>query len=136
MNTKEVYPHIELTEKIIGAAFEVHNKLGGGFVEKVYENALAAELRKQGHFVEQQKPVSVQYKDESVGEFVADMIVDETVLLEIKAVKFLTGEYESKLIHCLKAAGIEVGLLLNFGESVQVKRKIFTPKSQPSVNNP
>jgi GxxExxY protein len=135
MNPKETYPHVELTEKIIGAAYEVHNKLGGGFVEKVYENALAAELRKRGHAVQQQKPMTVEYEGESVGEFAADMIVDETVLVEIKAVKALTNEYELKLIHYLKTSRIEVGLLLNFADSVQVRRKIFTPKSQPSVNN-
>ena len=128
MDTREAYPHKDLTENIIGAAFEVHNELGAGFVEKVYENALAIELRKQGFKVELQKPVGVEYQGESVGEFVADLIVGETVLVEIKSVKSLTPEYESKLIHYLKATGIEVGLLINFGESVEIRRKIYTPQ--------
>jgi GxxExxY protein len=107
--------------------------LGAGFVEKVYENALAIELRKRGLVVEQQKPVRVEYQGESVGEFVADLVVNGTVLVEIKSVKTLTLEYESKLIHYLKATGIEVGLLLNFGESVEVRRKIYTNERRPSA---
>lgn len=123
------YPHKELTEKIIGAAYRVHNELGGGFIEKVYENALAEELRAIGFSVEQQKPIEVYYKGKSVGEFAADMIVENLVLLEIKAVKTLTEEYEAKLLHYLKATGIEVGLLLNFSDSVQVRRKVLTKQS-------
>jgi GxxExxY protein len=126
MDAEVLYPHKDLTERIIGAAFDVHNELGAGFVEKVYENALAIELRKRALRVEQQKAVKVEYQGESVGEFVADLIVDNTVLVEIKSVKSLTPENESKLIHYLKATGIEVGLLINFGESVEVRRKIYT----------
>lgn len=134
MDANEIYPHKDLTEAIIGAAFAVHNELGCGFVEKVYENALAVELRTRGRTCEKQRPVNVSYHDESVGEFVADLIVDGIVLVEVKAVKSLTAEYESKLIHYLKATGIEVGLLINFGESVKVKRKVYTPPT--SVSNP
>lgn len=134
MNEQEKYPLKELTEKIIGAAYEVHNTLGSGFVEKVYENALSEELREHGLSVEQQKPVSVIYKGKSVGEFIADMIVEQKVLVEVKSVKMLTKDFDSKLIHYLKATGIEVGLLINFGESVQVHRKIYTPKQKQSVN--
>lgn len=133
MDAEVIYPHRDLTERIIGAAFDVHNELGAGFVEKVYENALAIELRKRGLVVEQQKPVRVEYQGESVGEFVADLVVNGTVLVEIKSVKTLTLEYESKLIHYLKATGIEVGLLLNFGESVEVRRKIYTNERRPSA---
>jgi GxxExxY protein len=128
MNEQEKYPLKELTEKIIGAAYEVHNTLGSGFVEKVYENALTEELREYGFLVEQQKPVSVIYKGKSAGEFIADMVVEKKVLVEVKSVKMLTKDFDSKLIHYLKATGIEVGLLINFGESVQVRRKINTPK--------
>ena len=129
MDAEVLYPHKDLTERIIGAAFDVHNELGAGFVEKVYENALAIELRKRGFKVEQQKPVRVEYQGESVGEFVADLIIDDTVLVEVKSVKSLTPENESKLIHYLKATGIEIGLLINFGESVDIRRKIYTPQS-------
>ncbi len=134
MSEREKYPLKELTEKIIGAAYEVHNTLGGGFVEKVYENALIEELREHGFIIEQQKPVSVLYKGKSAGEFIADMIVEKKVLVEVKSVKMLTKDFDSKLIHYLKATGIEVGLLINFGESVQVHRKIYTPKQKQSVN--
>ncbi len=126
MKTGDHYPHSDLTEKIIGAAFTVHNELGSGFVEKVYENALVIELRSNLIEVEQQVPVEVSYKGQPAGEFVADLVVDRKVLVEIKAVKALTHEFESKLIHYLKATGIEVGLLLNFGESVEVRRKIYS----------
>lgn len=129
MNTAEQYPHKDLTERIIGAAFEVHNELGGGFVENVYENALAVELRKKGLKVEQQIAVDVKYHGESVGVFVADVVVERLVLIEIKSVRTLLPEHESKLIHYLKATGTEVGLLLNFNESVQVRRKIYTAKT-------
>lgn len=132
---REKYPLKELTEKIIGAAYDVHNELGSGFVEKVYENALTAELRRQEYVVEQQKALTVSYKGESVGEFITDLIVEKKVIVEIKAVKSLTDDFDAKLIHYLKATGIEVGLLINFGESVQVHRKIYTPKPKQSVPN-
>lgn len=126
MEAKE-YPHKELTQKIIGAAYEVHNELGSGFVEKVYENALAFDLRSMGMNTEQQKPVTVNYKGTVAGEFIADLVVNNAVLLEIKAVKTITKEFESKLLHYLKATGINVGLIINFSNSVQVKRKVFCP---------
>ncbi len=142
MEKQEIYPHKELTEKIIGAAFRVHNELGSGFVEKVYENALAIELRKMSLKVEQQNPVIVNYKGESAGEFVSDLIVENVVLVETKAVKLLSSKFESKLIHYLKASGIEIGLLLNFSKSVEVKRKIysvsqskFSSKNHSSTSN-
>ena len=92
MEQGEDFPQKNLTEVIIGCAYEVHNRLGSGFVEKVYENGLAAELSRKGHKVEQQKPVSVSLKGEIVGEFVADMVVDEVVLVELKAVRAILKE--------------------------------------------
>jgi len=133
MAGKAEYPHQELTERIIGAAFIVHNELGGGFVEKVYENALALELRCMDYAVKQQPNASVFYRGQSVGDFQPDLIVEEKVLIDVKAVRMLTREFETKLIHYLKATGLEVGLLINFGESVQVRRKIFSRKNYPSV---
>lgn len=120
----ENYPLKELTEKIIAAAFKVHNTLGSGFVEKVYENALALELRQQGHSVEQQKKITVEYNANSVGYFAADCIVDDLVLLEIKSVKNIEQSFEHKLLHYLKATNLEVGLLINFGTSVSIHRKV------------
>lgn len=119
------YPHGGLTEVIIGAAFRVHNRLGHSFPEKIYENALAKELRDLGLKAEQQKPLTVNYGGEPIGGFAVDILVENKVVLEIKAVKTLESRYEEKLLHYLKISGLEVGLLLNFGTSVQIKRKVF-----------
>jgi len=115
----------ELTEKIIKAAYTVHNALGFGFLEKVYQNALAIELKKMGLDIGTESPISVYYEDKIVGQYVADIIVAKKVILELKAVKNLSEAYEVQLVNYLKATGIEVGLLINFGHSVHVKRKVF-----------
>lgn len=115
----------ELTEKIIGAFFRVYNQLGYWFAEKVYENALAIELRKQGLLVEQQKPISVYYDCLLVGEYFADIIVENVVIVELKAVRQLVNDHVSQLINYLKATPIEVGLLLNFGQKAEHIRKVF-----------
>lgn len=107
------YPHRELTEKVIGAAFEVHRELGHGFLEKVYEDALALELAKRGVTVVSQAPIEVRYKGEPLGAYFADLLVDGAVICEIKAVKTLAAEHEAQLLHYLKATGMKVGLLLN-----------------------
>jgi GxxExxY protein len=117
--------HSELTEKIIGAFFRVYNQLGYGFAEKVYENALAIELRKQCLLVEQQKPISVYYDSLLVGEYFADIIVENVVIIELKAVRQLANDHVSQLINYLKATPIEVGLLLNFGPKAEHIRKVF-----------
>lgn len=115
----------DLTEKIIKAAYTVHNVLGFGFLEKVYQNALIIELRKMGLNVLKEKPITVYYENEIVGEYIADVIVEDKVILELKAVKELAEIHEVQLVNYLKATGIEVGLLINFGHSVQIKRKVF-----------
>jgi len=115
----------DLTEKIIKAAYTVHNVLGFGFLEKVYQNALIIELRKMGLNVLKEKPITVYYENEMVGEYIADVIVEDKVVLELKAIKELAEIHEVQLVNYLKATGIEVGLLINFGHSVQVKRKVF-----------
>jgi GxxExxY protein len=131
------YPKKEITKKVIKAAFVVHNTLGSGFVEKVYENALAKELRATGLNVEQQKQMKVVYGGEPVGEFIADMLVENSVVVELKAVHTLEKSFEDKLLHYLKVSNLPVGLLLNFGtSSVQVRRKIYSAsyhKSEKSV---
>jgi GxxExxY protein len=119
------YLHGDLTEKIIGAAYDVHNVLGRGFLEKVYENALAFELRDRGLALETQVPLEVRYRGEVVGQFVADMIVEGKVVVEAKAAAALDGAHEAQLINYLKATGISIGLLINFGDKVQVKRRAF-----------
>ena len=120
------YPEKKLTESIIGAAFEVHNVLGAGFLEKVYRNALLKELKLRGHRAEAEVKIPVSYKGESVGDYYADVLVDERVILELKALAGLTGEHEAQLLNYLKATGLRIGLLLNFGtRKVQIKRKIL-----------
>lgn len=122
------YKQREITEKIIGAAYKVHNTLGSGFLEKVYQNSLAIELRMLGFDVEVEKLIAVHYRDEIVGNYVADIVADGKVILEIKAVKELSEVHEVQLVNYLKATGIEVGLLINFGRSVSIKRRIRDKK--------
>ncbi len=108
---------------IIASAFKVFNTLGSGYLEKVYENALRIELKKQGFSVEQQYPIPVYYEDEMVGDFFADLLVNDNLIIELKAVENLHSKHEAQLVNYLTATGIEVGLLINFGSSVVVKRK-------------
>ena len=116
--------HAELTEKIIACAYRVYNKMGFGFLESVYEKCLAIELSKSGLEVETQKPITVFYNREIVGEFLADILVDDTVILELKLVKKIAKAHEVQLVNYLVATGKEIGLLINFGEQkVEVKRK-------------
>jgi GxxExxY protein len=122
------YKHSEVTDLIIKAFFIVYNKLGYGFLEKVYENALMIELSKFGLMCVRQFPVEVFYDGQSVGNYFADIIVNGCVIIEIKAGNGLVEEHEAQLTNYLKATNIEVGLLLNFGKSPQVKRKVFSNK--------
>lgn len=112
----------DLTKKIIGCAYRVHNKLGPGFLEKVYENALRIELEKQGLGVKQQEPINVTYDGQVVGEYYADLWVDERIVVELKAAQALVKQHEVQLVNYLTATSINNGLLLNFGPSMQVLR--------------
>ena len=123
----------DLTQEIIGCAYKVHNALGAGFLEKVYENALRIELEKLGLDVKQQEPINVGYDGQIVGEYHADLWVDGHVVIELKAVQTLTQRHEVQLVNCLTATGIEDGLLLNFGSSVQVKRKFRQYKARDKL---
>lgn len=116
----------ELTNKIINCFYTVYNTLGYGFLEKVYENAMMIELRKQGIYAEKQKPIKVFYTDELVGEYFADIVVEDVIIVELKAAEFIIEEHELQLINYLKATEKEIGLLLNFGKKPEFKRKIFT----------
>ena len=118
--------HEEITKIIIGAAQEVHRELGFGFLEAVYGNALYKELTRKGLKCECQKPIDVYYKNEIVGHYVPDMIVEDVIIVELKAVTDLRPEHEWQLVNYLTACRKELGLLINFGHSVKVKRKIFT----------
>jgi len=125
-DTDGPYPHRELTEKIIGAAFEVHRALGPGFLEKVYETALVKELNNRGLAARAQAEIAVVYKGQPVGVYYADLVVNEAVICEIKAAGSIAPEHEAQLLHYLKATGTKVGLLLNFGSRrLEVKRMVF-----------
>ncbi len=127
------YLHQDLTEKIIKAYYNVYNELGYGFLEKVYENALMIELKSLGLNCEKQKPISVSFKGYNVGEYFADIIVENKVIVELKAAEGLIEEHEAQLLNYLKATEIEVGLLFNFGKKPQFKRKIFENIYKKSV---
>ena len=120
---EEKLVHKDLSYRIIGLAMQVHKELGHGFLEKVYENAMAEEFKVQGLSFEQQRPLLVNYKGNTVGEYFADFIVAEKVIVELKAIEKLADIHEVQLKNYLKATGLEVGLLLNFGKSVDVRRK-------------
>ena len=117
--------HKELTAKIIDCAYKVHRELGFGFLESVYQNALVIELTKAGLKSEREKRIQVYYDGKVVGEFVADILVEEKVILELKSVSQIHPAHEAQLINYLKATGIKVGLLINFGEKVEIKRKVL-----------
>ena len=126
--------HKDLTEMIIGACYKVYNQLGYGFSEKVYENALVIELNKQGLDVVQQAAIKVFYEGVLIGEFYADLLVNQSVIVELKAVHHLLDEHQSQLLSYLKASQIEVGLLFNFGPTCQIKRKIFDNARKGSMS--
>ena len=128
--------HEDLTGEIIGAFYEVYNTLGYGFLEQVYQNALYKELKRIGLECKPQEEINVFYKGEFVGRYVADMLVEDTVIVELKAVKKLLPEHDAQLINYLKATGIEVGLLFNFGKEAEIKRKIFTLDCFNESENP
>ena len=113
----------DLTEVIIGCAFDVHNVLGGGFLEKVYENALLYELVKRDIRVRQQAPLSVMYKGKTVGEYFANLLIEDVIVCELKAVSFITKQHEVQVVNYLAASSLDIGLLINFSSSVEVKRK-------------
>ena len=115
----------EVTETIIGCAYRVYNKMGYGFLESVYEKCLLIELHKSGLNTESQKPITVYYEGEIVGEFVADIIVDDSIIVELKSVRRIIKAHEVQLVNYLVATGKPVGLILNFGErKVEIKRKV------------
>ena len=117
--------HEELTDIIINTFYEVYNELGHGFLEKVYQNSLYIELKNKGLKVEAQKKINVYYKGQHVGEYYADIIVDDKVILELKAAEAIVVEFENQILNYLRSTDCEVGLLLNFGKKPEFKRKIY-----------
>jgi GxxExxY protein len=126
--------HKATTGLIIRAFYTVYNTLGYGFLERVYESALAIELRKLGLHVQTQAPIEVYYDDQVVGEYFADLLVGEKVIVEIKAVRKLAEAHEAQLLNYLKATPYEVGLLLNFGPKAELKRKVYDNERKGSLS--
>ena len=117
--------HEELSKKIIAAAYNVHKQLGHGFLEKVYKSALAVELEDNGLKYVLEAPLNVMYRDRIVGEYFADLIVEDKIIVEVKAVSKIQPVHEVQLVNYLRATNTNVGLLINFAESVEIKRRIF-----------
>lgn len=121
-----VLKHEDITEKILHAFFKrVYHGLGHGFLERVYENAMAFELHRMGLTVVQQAPIQVYYEGAVVGQYQADLLVEDAVIVELKAVQRLTSEHEAQLLNYLRATPHEVGLLLNFGPEPEFRRRVF-----------
>jgi GxxExxY protein len=118
--------HEDLTNEILGSFYEVYNKLGFGFLERVYENSLALLLRERGIDVQQQAPISVYFHGVLVGEYYADILVNDLVIVELKAAETLRQEHLAQLRNYLRATDVEVGLLLNFGHNATFKRVFLT----------
>ena len=124
--------YAELTEKVIGCAYKVYNSLGAGFLESVYQNALLIELREAELAALSQVKLEVRYRDHVVGYFLADVIVNDVLILELKAVEAIVEAHEVQLVNYLAATGKEIGLLINFGPSgVNIKRKVRDLASLP-----
>ena len=134
----EKYKHKELTDKIIQAFYCVYNELGFGFLENIYQNALYFELLNRGYKVEPQKAINVYYKTQLVGTYRADLVVNDLIILELKAVDCLIEGHQLQLINYLKATDKEVGLLLNFGMKPEIRRKAFdnSRKKIPVIKHP
>jgi GxxExxY protein len=118
----------QLSSKIIHAFYKVYNTLGYGFLEKVYENALVIELKKANLKCNQQQQIDVFYDEQKIGDYFADIIVEDKIIIELKAIENLAPEHEAQLVNYLRATNMEVGLLLNFGKTPQHKRRVLTNK--------
>ena len=122
----KIFPHQDLTKALIGIYYDIYNELGYGFLERVYQNAFLIELRVRGYEFDSQKKLNVFYKKEIVGDYIPDIIVNNSVIIELKCVEYIVESHEAQLLNYLKATDCEVGLLLNFGKDPQFIRKIFT----------
>ncbi|MFI5175291.1 MAG: GxxExxY protein [Terriglobia bacterium] len=129
-----ILKHQEITDKILHVFFkEVYHKLGYGFLERVYESALVMELRNLGLKVERQAKIKVFFKGEIMGEYFADLLVEDSVIVELKAKRCLREEDEAQLLNYLRATPYEVGLILNFGPKAEFRRKVFDNDRKPSM---
>lgn len=129
------FRHSQLTQNIIKSYYNVYNTLGYGFLEKVYENAMVLELKEMGFGVEKQKQIDVFYHNQPIGIYYADLVVNDKVILELKAAQYLLEDHEIQLINYLKATKIEVGLLFNFVKKPEFKRKIYSNEIKNRVRS-
>ncbi|MCC6280006.1 MAG: GxxExxY protein [Saprospiraceae bacterium] len=125
--------HATLTEQIIRVFYQVYNELGYGFLERVYQNALFLAFRQAGFEVEVRKKIKVWFRGHEVGEYYADFIINNTVILELKATETLLEEHEAQLLNYLRGTEMEVGLLLNFGKKPEIRRKIYDNNFKPNL---
>ncbi|MFM9988024.1 GxxExxY protein [Flavobacterium sp.] len=126
--------HKDLTDLILKTYYEVYNELGYGFLEKVYQNALYFELKNKGLYVVPQKKIKVYYKNIEVGDYYADLMINDTIILELKAADYIVEEFENQLLNYLRGTNCEVGLLLNFGKKPEFRRKVFENKRKTRKN--
>ncbi len=127
--------HKNITDAILKVYFDIYNHLGYGFLEKVYQNAMYFELQKKGYKVEAQKSIKVYLKGQLIGEYYADLLIEDKVIIELKACELLMNIHIAQLMNYLKATPIEVGLLLNFGEEPEFKRIIYTNDRKKNLKN-
>ena len=127
--------HKRESDAILKIYYEVYNTLGYGFLEKVFQNAMCLELKNQGYHVEIEKPIKVYFKEQLVGEYYADLVVEDKVIVELKAAQLIMNVHVAQTINYLKATPMEVGLLLNFGEEPEFKRLIYTNDKKINLKN-
>jgi len=127
--------HSDITEKIIKSFYNVYNELGYGFLEKVYEKAMMIELKDMSLERKRQQAVEVKYKNQNVGDYFPDIIVEDEVIVELKAIKNIIEDHEIQLVNYLKATDIEVGLILNFGPKPQITRRVLTEEYKNKLKN-
>lgn len=124
-----------LTKQIIGVFYEVYNELGYGFLERVYQNAMFIALKNAGLSVEPQKKIKVHFRGFEIGEYFADLVINEEIIIELKAAEVLVEEHEAQLLNYLRGTEIEVGLLFNFGKKPEIRRKVYDNELKPNLKN-
>ena len=127
--------HKEISKPILEVFYDVYNQLGYGFLEKVYQNAMYFELKSQGYKVEAQKQIKVYFRNQLVGEFYADLLIEDAIIVELKACEHLVNSHIAQLMNYLKATQIEIGLVLNFGETQEFKRLVYTNNRKSNIKN-
>ncbi len=127
--------HKEISSPVLKIFYEVYNQLGYGFLEKVYQNSMYLELKAQGFKVEAQKQIKVYYKNQVVGEYYADLIIEDKIIVELKACECLISSHITQLLNYLRCTNIEVGFVLNFGEDPEFKRIIYTNNRKTTIKN-